>query len=85
MSLDINPQDYPQESRARLELANPATGLPPVTVPYGDHIAWQLILLGIVCGVDKAAMVQWLTRLDGFPMWPPHDQLATLMWAAGYE
>lgn len=64
---------------------NPRREPPEVYPMSGDAIAWHLILLGRDCGLEATAMAQWLMRLDGFPMWPPHDQLALLMRDAGYE
>lgn len=49
----------------------------------GDAIAWNLILLGIDCGLEGPEIARWLVALDGFPMWPPHDALASLMRDAG--
>lgn len=48
-----------------------------------DAIAWQLILLGVDCGLSGKEIAQWLMRLDGYPFWPPHDQLALLLEDAG--
>lgn len=83
MTNSDNTNDSQDFYRERRTLSTICPGMELTPGLSGDEIAWQLIRLGADCGLDGPTIARWLMRLDGFPFWPPHDQLALLLEDAG--
>lgn len=83
MSDSDNPAQSQEFYGERRTLSTICPGMELTPGLSGDEIAWQLIRLGLDCGLDGPTIAQWLMRLDGFPFWPPHSELALLLEDAG--
>ena len=83
MTNSDNPADSQEFCRRRPTLSTVCPGMEVEPPLCGDAIAWQLILLGADCGLERAEIIDWLLKLDGFPLWPPHDRLADYLRDAG--